>query len=119
MRGRRKISRKTARKNFFVHMIMKSVFMLLVICIAVLVFFTKSAAVTASAEDSGERYKYYTTVYVDRDTTLWSVAETYISEEYEDIRAYIDEVKFINHLQDDSLMYGTVISVPYYSDELK
>ena len=66
-----------------------------------------------------ERYKYYTNVYVDRDTTLWGVSQKYISDEYTNIRAYMEEVKSINHLPDDQLIYGTTICVPYYSDEYR
>ncbi len=117
MRGKNDVYKKAVRRNC--SMLIKSMIVLAVICIAVLFLFTKSAAVTANAEDRQERYKYYTSVYVDRDTTLWSVAETYLSDEYTDIYSYIEEVKSINHLTDDTLMYGTVISVPYYSDEYK
>lgn len=49
-------------------------------------------SVDASA-DVPERYKYYTNVYVDRDTTLWGVAQEYISDEYASARAYMEEVK--------------------------
>lgn len=69
--------------------------------------------------DVPERYKYYTNVYVDRDTTLWGVSQKYISDEYTNIRAYMEEVKSINHLPDDQLIYGTTICVPYYSDEYR
>jgi len=58
-------------------------------------------------------------VYVDRDTTLWGVSQKYISDEYTNIRAYMEEVKSINHLPDDQLIYGTTICVPYYSDEYR
>ena len=59
------------------------------------------------------------TFYVDRDTTLWGVSQKYISDEYTNIRAYMEEVKSINHLPDDQLIYGTTICVPYYSDEYR
>ena len=51
----------------------------------------------------------FTNVYVDRDTTLWGVSQKYISDEYTNIRAYMEEVKSINHLPDDQLIYGTTI----------
>ena len=60
-------------------------------------FLAKVSIVDASAEDS-DRYKYYTSVYVDRDVSLWTVSQKYMTEEYADIQAYIDEVKAINHL---------------------
>lgn len=66
-----------------------------------------------------KRYKYYTTVYVTRNMTLWDIAEEYITEEYSDKRAYIDEVMEINQLKNDKLSYGSTICVPYYSGEYK
>ena len=65
------------------------------------------------------RYIYYSFVFVVRDTTLWGVSQKYISDEYTNIRAYMEEVKSINHLPDDQLIYGTTICVPYYSDEYR
>lgn len=66
-----------------------------------------------------DRYKYYTSVYVTRDTTLWGLSEKYITPEYADIREYMDEVRAINHLPSDELQYGEYICVPYYSSEYK
>lgn len=90
---------------------------LLLLCLAVIAVL-RFTSVDASA-DVPERYKYYTNVYVDRDTTLWGVAQEYISDEYANARAYMEEVKSINHLPDDQLIYGTTICVPYYSDEYR
>ena len=90
---------------------------MLLICLAT-VAVLRFTSVNANA-DVPERYKYYTNVYVDRDTTLWGVAQEYISDEYASARAYMEEVKSINHLPDDQLIYGTTICVPYYSDEYR
>ena len=87
------------------------------ICLAT-VAILRFTSVDANA-DVQKRYKYYTNVYVDRDTTLWGVSQKYISDEYTNIRAYMEEVKSINHLPDDQLIYGTTICVPYYSDEYR
>lgn len=94
--------------------------LLALVCVlaAVSMIFRSVYAVNAD-EDIQERYKYYTSVYVDRDETLWNIASEYMSDEYTDIREYMDEVKSINHLADDELQYGTTICVPYYSDEYK
>lgn len=72
-----------------------------------------------NSDKDKKRYKYYTTVYVTRDMTLWDIAEEYITDEYSDKRAYIDEVMEINQLKSDKLSYGSTICVPYYSVEYK
>ena len=84
--------------------------------------FICSTSVTAKAwgnVESEKRYKYYTTVYVERNMTLWDIADEYMTEEYKDKRDYIDEVLEINQLASDNLVYGSTICVPYYSSEYK
>jgi LysM repeat protein len=64
-------------------------------------------------------YKYYTSVSVHSGDTLWSIAQDYLSPEYKDSYAYIDEVCRINHLHSDVLIPGDTLMVPYYSTEYK
>lgn len=75
--------------------------------------------VQANTPEAPERYKYFTSIYVDRDDNLWDIAKEYMTEEYPDIREYVSEVMTINHLADEQLQYGDWITVPYYSSELK
>lgn len=75
--------------------------------------------VPADASEQETRYKYFTSVYIQRDDTLWDISSQYITDEYDDIHDYMQEVMVINHLTDDHLQYGKRITVPYYSSELK
>lgn len=61
-----------------------------------------------------EAVKYYADVRVGRGDTLWSIAEAYITDEYDSMAEYIHEIKEINHLGLD-LPYGKILVVPYYS----
>lgn len=63
-------------------------------------------------------YKYYTEVRVDRNDTLWSIADRYMTEEYRSKKEYVREVQKINNLGLE-LQYGQKILVPYYSDTLR
>lgn len=63
-------------------------------------------------------YKYYKTIIVGTDDTLWSIAEAYCPEEYHSYREFIKEVKQINNIG-DTIYAGNTIIVPYYSTELK
>lgn len=65
-----------------------------------------------------QTYKYYTDVRVQRDDTLWSIAEEYMTEEYKSIDEYVREVQKINHVG-NVIEYGQCLMVPYYSEELK
>lgn len=107
-------TRNTAKRNRAKRMVIVFICMM----VMTLGIFMKVSVIDVNA-DVPERYKYYTSVYIDRDDTLWDIATEYISSEYSDIRDYMEEVKMINHLEDDELPYGITICVPYYSDELK
>ena len=106
----------------------RKLLILLAVLTALLVGFIGGSVVTANAKTHQEeskvqentvRYKYYTSVYITRNMTLWDIADDYMSEEYSDKRAYIDEVMKINQLTSDKLSYGSTICVPYYSSEYK
>lgn len=94
---------------------------ILLMSLAAIILFVvfSTSAVNASSSNTNGRYKYYTTVYVDRDTTLWGIAQEYMTEEYSDTYDYMDEVMKINNLSSDKLEYGTTLCIPYYSDEYK
>ena len=63
-------------------------------------------------------YKYYKSIAVGEGDTLWDYAELYADENYYDTySSYIKEVKDINHLKNDNIVYGQYIIIPYYSNE--
>lgn len=63
-------------------------------------------------------YKYYKSITVTNDDTLWSIAAEYMDDEhYESIYDYINEVKSMNSLTDDVIQYGEHLVVPYYDSE--
>ncbi|MDO4492161.1 MAG: LysM peptidoglycan-binding domain-containing protein [Lachnospiraceae bacterium] len=75
---------------------------------------------TANADSTeNKRYKYYTSIQVKSGDTLWSIADEYITEEYSSINRYIKEVQKINHLEGTTIITGSTLVVPYYSDEYK
>ena len=71
------------------------------------------------SDASGERgrIKYYTSVEIVDGDSLTSIADSHMSEEYEDRAAYIRELCAINHLMTDSTIHsGQYLIVPYYAD---
>lgn len=92
----------------------------LLVLIAGLIIFRVTASTASAGGNMPEaRYKYYTSIQLHSGDTLWSIAETYMTDEYEDIYEYIDEVMEINHLGSDHLQAGSKLCVPYYSSEFK
>lgn len=64
-------------------------------------------------------HKYYTSIQIAEGSTLRTIAEEYISEEYSDTGSYIYEVMQINALNEEKIHAGQFLIVPYYSEEKK
>ena len=102
----------------------RQVFMLslTVACLMFMIIFITSTILTNAQSDEAEfEYKYYKTVMVHADDTLWDIASAnYSAEHYSDMNGYINEICNINSLSDrDNLNAGEALIVPYYSTEFK
>jgi hypothetical protein len=75
-----------------------------------LYFFSK----TVTAQRYEERVKLVTSIEVKKGDTLWSIAERYITDEYDNLHEYIDEIMSSNGLASDTIHVGSHIIVPYY-----
>lgn len=58
--------------------------------------------------------KCYRYIEVEAGDSLWSIAEEYMSEEYDSIDEYIAEVKQINNITSDKIYRGATLVIPYY-----
>ncbi len=61
------------------------------------------------------RAKYYKSILIYQDDTLYSIAESYMSQEYKDAAQYINEVKNMNHMLNNTITTGDYLIIPYYS----
>lgn len=62
-------------------------------------------------------YKYYKSIVISDQDTLWTIAEEYMdAEHYDSINDYINEVKNMNSLTDDNIYYGEHLVIPYYDN---
>lgn len=91
---------------------------MLVIGIIIGLFLFQLFAVPANADNRSQKYKYYTGVFVRPGDNLWSIAEDYITDDYESMDSYIAEVMQMNHMSDTQVRAGNYLYVPYYSEEL-
>lgn len=89
---------------------------IIMVCLVVMVFATTVLAITqrASADTTETRKKTCTSIEVQAGDTLWSIAETYYTEECVGLVVYIDEIKRTNNMYDDKIMAGSYLIVPYY-----
>lgn len=88
---------------------------LMTLCLILACSFTLSTFHADAKSDADLSCKYYKSIVVSGNDTLWSIAEEYMdAEHYDSINDYIKEVKHMNSLSDDSIHYGEYIVIPYY-----
>lgn len=85
--------------------------LLLVFGICILSNIGSSGRVSASTSNQ----KYFICIEICEGDTLWSIADTYISEEYSNVEEYVDEIKELNDLNDNKIYCGATLVVPYYA----
>lgn len=94
---------------------------LVLLTVLLILFLTVSYHAILSKATSNEpvSYKYYTSIEIVYGDSLWSIADRYAGEEYAAKDDYVHEVMKINHLQEESLIAGQYLVIPYYSTEFK
>ena len=91
-------------------------FMIMMAAVVAMIIIDKKIS---RAESASDLYKYYTTVEIQYGDNLTNIARDHLTG-YSSVSKYINEVCFINHLEDaDSIRVGQKITIPYFSDELK
>ena len=87
-----------------------------VVILFLIVVFGIFKEVKASSGDSADRKFICQSVKIEKKDTLWSIAEDYYSNEYDDIADYVEAIKEANNLKSDTIHAGNYIIVPYYTD---
>ncbi len=100
---------------------MRKNFLLLVMTFCLVITFSISmSSFLSNAKDENTKtsYKYYKSITIENGDTLWSLANEYMDKEhYNSVNDYIQEVRNMNTLTDDNIVYGQNLIVPYYSTE--
>lgn len=86
------------------------------ILIAVIIFSLYFFSKTVTAQRDADRVKLVTSIEIKKGDTLWSIAQSYITDEYDDVNEYVNEIKVSNGLYSDTIHAGNYIIVPYYAD---
>jgi len=95
----------------------KTVVKLCIMAFFVVTVFGLLKYVKVQADTPDNRMYVCTSVKVEENDTLWSIAQEYYSYEYEDVSAYVNEIKKANNLKCDTILEGNYIIVPYYADK--
>lgn len=107
-------SQSVYRKNYLCRKLPYFVFLFVLIFAAaalifVLIFPTKKAA----ADSNASYQRRIVSVKVNKDDSLWKIASRYCCNEKESIPQKVDEIKEINHLEEDTIYPDTYLIVQY------
>lgn len=95
----------------------KRIWILGAVLLFILIIFSVSFVTkTVTAQRYESRTKLVTSIEVKKGDTLWSIASDFMSEEYENLHEFIDEIKDSNGITTDEIHIGNYIIVPYYAD---
>lgn len=90
-------------------------------CIAIFcVIFSSIIIVKANGTSAPihAEYKYYTSIDIEKNDTLWSIANKYAySSDNNTVANYVNDLKKINNISTDCIYQGQKLIVYYYSDE--
>lgn len=102
----------TVKKNSYLKVLILSLSIMFV-----LIF---SGIIIVEAGDNNkaqqQQYKYYTSISIEKDDTLWSIASNYV-DNTADIATYVEEIKALNKITSDCIYQGQSLIVYYYSSE--
>lgn len=112
---RRRITAARRRRQQRIFM-RKAVFLL---AAAAAVILLCTGFLSGTKEDAAPVYKYYKEVRVERNDSLWSIAQRYCTADTAELKSCIAEIRELNSLTGSKIYYGQYLTVPYYSDILQ
>ena len=89
------------------------------ICIAVVIASLSAVIVEAADSNSSAATsdtRYYTSITIEKDDTLWSIARSYAPEGI-DTGRYVNDIRRVNNLHNDNITAGCSLIIYYYADE--
>ena len=112
---RRRIYQKRKRLHALQKRVITVIITMVIVLSGVISFSVFNAKAKAS-QNEVTLYKYYKNVEIQCDDTLWDLTKENYDKDKQSIKEYMNEVKSINHLTDDSIVAGNYIVLPYYSN---
>ena len=92
----------------------------MITCVAVIVFasvFLGSTMLTSMAEEEKAATRYYKSVEIQEGDSLWSLAKEYREGGSLSAKEYVEELKKMNNLREDTIHTGQYLTVVYFAEE--
>ncbi|MBE5847678.1 MAG: LysM peptidoglycan-binding domain-containing protein [Lachnospiraceae bacterium] len=82
--------------------------------VSICFFMISGLLVNAQTSQEHELHKVYSSIPVSAGDDLWSIAREHVNEDVTDVSSYVEEVRSINHLEDDLIKSGMYLVIPRY-----
>ena len=69
------------------------------------------------ADNTETVYKYYTSIEIQHGDTLWDIAESTMTSEYDSVQEYVEVLKDMNNLESDDIQAGQYLMIAYNDTE--
>ena len=112
-----KSSRKHRHRSTRTHFHLNPVFIIVAVLAIIIAISCSIHIVNASDKEDKTMHKYFTSVTVKADDTLWDIANEYSYKEKP--KTYVNNIMSINNMTDETIYSGQDLIIYYYSDELK
>ena len=112
LRRKRRMARRrraAKRRELLLALIASAVIMIFVM--------VKTSTVSATPAVAEQKARYYTSITVDKNDTLWDIAGRYYNASVENRRDYIANIKKVNGLSGDTIRNGNKLVIYYWVPE--
>lgn len=74
-------------------------------------------SILAKEPDSPSYTRYYKSILINEGDSLWKIAVQYCPDGAMQVREYMNELKQINQLEDDTIHSGCYLTIIYFEPE--
>lgn len=80
----------------------------------VFMFFGRTVFVSMAEEESRYMPRYYKSIQIQEGDSLWGIAQEYCEDGQMSPQEYVEELKFVNQLHQDTIHAGQYLTVIYF-----
>lgn len=110
-------TRNIRNRRKYIHQLLGLAALTIVLTV-VIALFGNGFKSRSSASTEVQTYKYYTSIEIQSGDTLTKIAQEHMEYYPGTLKDYINEVKYMNAMSNDTIYSGTYLYIPYYSTEL-